>query len=320
MKLGILTAVYEKLMLEPMLAKVAELGIEQIELGTGGWPRSAHVSVDDLLASKDCSREFLGTLSHFGCTISALSCHGNPIHPNPSIAARYDEAFRKSVLLAERLGVPTVVTFSGCPGDAAASKTPNWVTTPWPPEFGELLEWQWEKIAIPYWREAGEFARSHGVRVAIEAHPGFLVYNVETLHRLRNATSEAIGINFDPSHLYWQGMHIPTAIAALKGTIFNVHAKDVAFSRHNMDTNGVLDTKSYLRVSERSWSFRTVGFGHGEVEWREILSALRMAGYDGVVSIEHEDPLASTDEGVRMAVELLKRIMFREPAAEAWWV
>jgi sugar phosphate isomerase/epimerase len=319
MKLGLFTAVYGALPLETMLDKVAELGIEQLELGTGGWPGDAHVAVDDLLASRDRSREFLGRLSDHGCTISALSCHGNPLHPDVPTAAQYDETFRRTVLLAERLHVHTVVTFSGCPGDASQSKVPNWVTTPWPPEFGELLEWQWEKVAIPYWSEAGEFARSHSVHVALEAHPGFLVYNVETLHRLRNATSETIGINFDPSHLYWQGVHIPTAIAALGKAIFHVHAKDVSLYRHNVDTNGVLDTKSYLRLNERSWNFRTIGFGHGEQEWRETLSALRMAGYDGVISIEHEDPLASTDEGIRMAVELLKRILFREPAAEAWW-
>ena len=251
--------------------------------------------------------------------ISALSCHGNPLHPVPEIAAEYDAVFRKTVQLAEKLNVQTVVTFSGCPGDAGQSRVPNWVTTPWPSEFAELLEWQWEVVAIPYWRNAAQFAESHSVRVALEAHPGFLVYNVETLQRLRSSTSNAIGINFDPSHLYWQGVHIPTAISALGNAIFHVHAKDVAMCRHNLDTNGVLDTKSYLRVSERSWNFRTIGFGHGEQEWGNTLSSLRMAGYDGAISIEHEDPLASVDEGVSMAVDLLKRILLRHPAAETWW-
>ena len=319
MKLGLFTSIYAALSLQDMLTTMSALGIEELELGAGGWPGSPHLPVDDLLASKERSSEYLQQLGDHGCGISALSCHVNPIHPVPAQAARYDEVFRKTVLLAERLHVPTVVTFSGCPGDQGKSTVPNWVTTPWPPEFAALLEWQWNSVAIPYWKATAEFCRSHGVRVALEAHPGFLVYNVETLQRLRNATSDQIGINFDPSHLYWQGVHIPSAIAALGKSIFHVHAKDVAMYRHNLDTNGVLDTKSYSRLTERSWNFRTIGFGHGEQEWRETLSSLRMAGYDGVISIEHEDPLASVDEGVGKAVDLLKRILFRAPAAEAWW-
>ena len=182
------------------------------------------------------------------------------------------------------------------------------------------MEWQWESVAIPYWSEAAKFAESHGVRIALEAHPGFLVYNVETMLRLCDATSSQIGINFDPSHLYWQGIHIPSAIAALGKAIFHVHAKDVAMYRHNLDRNGVLDTKGYQQIAERSWNFRTIGCGHGEKEWKEILGALRIAGYDGAISIEHEDPLLSIDEGITMAVDLLKRILPRAPAPKPWWV
>jgi sugar phosphate isomerase/epimerase len=319
MKLGLFTSVYSALSLDAMLNKVSALGIEQLELGSGAWPGNPHLPIDDLLANSSLAREFLNKLADHGCSISALSCHGNPLHPVAGTAAEYDAVFRKTVQLAEKLNVQTVVTFSGCPGDAGQSLIPNWVTTPWPPEFGELLDWQWEAVAIPYWQDAAQFAASHGVRVALEAHPGFLVYNVETLQRLRSSTSNTIGVNFDPSHLYWQGVRMPTAISALGDAIFHVHAKDVAMYRQNLDKNGVLDTKSYLRVRERSWNFRTIGFGHGEQEWGETLGSLRMAGYDGAISIEHEDPLASVDEGVSMAVDLLKRILLRQPAAEAWW-
>jgi sugar phosphate isomerase/epimerase len=303
-----------------MLERASALGIEQLELGAGGWPGSSHLPVDELLSSAQAAREYLAKLSDHGCTISALSCHGNPLHPDALTASNYDKVFRNAVLLAEKLNVPTVVTFSGCPGDHGPGKVPNWVITPWPPEFAELLEWQWESVAIPYWREAAKFAESHGVRIALEAHPGFLVYNVETMLRLCDATSSQIGINFDPSHLYWQGIHIPSAIAALGKAIFHVHAKDVAMYRHNLDRNGVLDTKGYQQIAERSWNFRTIGCGHGEKEWKEILGALRIAGYDGAISIEHEDPLLSIDEGITMAVDLLKRILPRAPAPKPWWV
>jgi sugar phosphate isomerase/epimerase len=226
---------------------------------------------------------------------------------------------RPSVCLARRLDVPAVVTFSGCPGDCDEAKHPNWITTPWPPEFLDVLAWQWEKKAIPYWRDAARFAADQGVKVALEAHPGFMVYNVETALRLREAAGPNLGVNFDPSHFFWQGVEVPAAIRALGAAIFHVHAKDVALDRQNVSVNGVIDTKSYRRMAERSWLFRSVGWGHDELEWKRILSALRLAGYDHVISIEHEDALASVDEGLRAAVDLLSRVVLTEPPVDAWW-
>jgi sugar phosphate isomerase/epimerase len=197
---------------------------------------------------------------------------------------------------------------------------PNWVVTPWPPENLEALDWQWEQRLIPYWKEAAQFAADSGIQVALEAHPGFCVYNPETLLRLRAATGPSLGINLDPSHLYWQGMDIPVAIDALRGAIFHVHAKDVALNPAKVAQNGVLDGKSYARMTERSWLFRSVGWGHGELEWKGIISALRLAGYDYVMSIEHEDALASIDEGLGSAVQMLSRVLLKDPPVEAWWV
>jgi len=227
--------------------------------------------------------------------------------------------FRKSVRLAEQMDVKVVVTFSGCPGDSDEAKHPNWITQPWPPEFLEVLDWQWEKKVIPYWRDAAKFAADHGVNVALEAHPGFVVYNVDTAIRLREAVAPNLGVNFDPSHFFWQGVDVPTAIRALGDSIFHVHAKDVALDRQNVAVNGVIDTKTYRRMAERSWLFRSVGWGHDELEWKRIVSALRMTGYDYVMSIEHEDALASIDEGLGAAVDLLSRVILTEPPVDAWW-
>jgi sugar phosphate isomerase/epimerase len=319
MKLGLFTPVYGHLCTSEMLKKVRALGnVQALELGTGGWPGSAHVDVA-ALEEPARAREFRSQVTDAGFTISALSCHNNPLHPDSPVAAEADGVLRKTITLAERLEVPVVVTFSGCPGESATARHPNWVTTPWPPEFLDVLNWQWEERAIPYWSEMNGFAGDHGVKVALEAHPGFLVYNVDTALRLRAAAGDRIGVNFDPSHLYWQGVDIPAAIRALGPAIFHVHAKDVALDRQNVAVNGVIDAKSYRRMNERSWLFRTVGWGHDEHEWRRMMSALRVAGYDYVVSIEHEDALASVDEGLRSAVEMLSRVLFAEPPAEPWW-
>src|SRR5262249_41865868 len=119
MKLGLFTPVYGKLSAPEMLAKVKALGkIQALELGTGGWPGHDHLDVDKLSSDAEAAQTFRKTIDQAGLTISALSCHGNPIHPDRKTAQAYDETFRKTVCLARRMNVPVVVTFSGCPGDS----------------------------------------------------------------------------------------------------------------------------------------------------------------------------------------------------------
>jgi sugar phosphate isomerase/epimerase len=320
MKLGVFTPVFGKLSFDDMLAKVVSLrDLQAIEIGTGAWPGSDHIDLDGLLTNQSKADAYKKRIADQGLIISALSCHGNPIHPDAAFARSHDETFRKTVRLAEMMAVPVVITFSGCPGDSDRATQPNWVTCPWPPYFLDLLEWQWEKKVVPYWREAGTFAADHGVRVALEAHPGFVVYNPETALKLRAAAGDNIGVNFDPSHFFWQGIDVPAAIRTLGPAIFHFHAKDVALDPQNVAANGVIDAKSYRHMAERSWLFRSVGWGHDELEWKRIASALRLAGYDYVMSIEHEDALASTDEGLGCAIAMLKRVLLTQPPVEAWW-
>jgi sugar phosphate isomerase/epimerase len=320
MKLGLFTPVFGKLSFDELLEQLKGYPqITALELGCGGWPGSSHIDVSALLVNPGDAKIYRTRVADAGLSISALSCHGNSVHPDPAIATNDHAIFRQTVRLAELLEVPVVVTFSGCPGASPADRTPNWITTAWPPEYLEGLDWQWNERLIPYWREAEQFAANSGVKVALEAHPGFSVYNPETLLSLRDATGPALGINLDPSHLWWQGVDIPTAIAALGDAIFHFHAKDVALNPANSARNGILDAKSYTRMRERSWLFRSVGWGHSEFEWKKIASALRLAGYDYVMSIEHEDALASTHEGLSSAIAMLMRVLLTEPPVEAWW-
>jgi sugar phosphate isomerase/epimerase len=214
-----------------------------------------------------------------------------------------------------------VIAFSGCPGDHPGARFPNWVTCAWPNDFLEILEWQWNERVLPYWSAEAAFAQENGVRIAFEMHPGFVVYNPETLLRLREAAGDAVGANFDPSHLFWQGIDPVEAIRTIgqAGALFHFHAKDTYLDAANVRVNGVLDAKQYDRVLERAWTFRTVGYGHGEAVWRDIVSALRVVGYDGAISIEHEDILLSIDEGLEKAVRFLQGLLFREERPEAWW-
>jgi sugar phosphate isomerase/epimerase len=227
---------------------------------------------------------------------------------------------RQTILLAEKLGVPVVVDFSGCPGDSLDAKQPNWVTCPWPPEYGELLEWQWNEVVPPYWEEHGKFAADHGVKIAIEMHPGFVAYSPETMLKLRSIAGPSVGCNFDPSHLFWQQIDPIAAVRILGDAIFHVHAKDTQLYSANLSSTGVLDTKPYTDERHRGWIFRTCGYGHGESWWREFVSTLRMFGYDNVLSIEHEDSLLAPEEGLTKAATFLNSIVIREQPAAAWWV
>jgi len=221
--------------------------------------------------------------------------------------------------VAEKLGVDTVITFSGCPGDHPGAKKPNWVTCAWPPEYLDVLKYQWEEVLIPYWKKAAEIAAGYGVtKIALEMHPGFCVYNTSSLLRLREAVGPAIGANFDPSHLIWQGMDPSACARALEGAIYHFHAKDTKIT-HNAATNGVLDIRHYGDEANRSWLFRTVGYGQSTEMWKDLFSTLRLCGYDGAISIEHEDSLMSPREGLEKAIAFLKEtIMFEDKGSVTW--
>lgn len=319
MRIGVFIALWGNLPFEQALDSAVEAGVSAVEIGAGGYPGSPHLDVDALLESETKRGEVLGEIEQRGLMLSALSIHNNPVHPDPAVAQEADDTFRKAIRLAELLDVPVVNTFSGLPGGAPGEKLPNWVTCPWPPHFLDILDYQWNEVTIPYWQEAAQFAADHGRKVAFEMHPGMLVYNVETLLRLREAGGEALGCNFDPSHLWWNGVDPVRAIRRLGDAIFHVHGKDVYVDRANVEVNGCNDNKPYGEMPDRAWTFRSIGYGHGVKDWKDIISALRMVGYDYVISIEHEDALMSTGEGLRKGVALLKEAGIFEEAGEMFW-
>ncbi len=314
MKLCVLANLFGDLTLDQTLAKLKPLGVEAVEIGAGGFPGKAQCDPDILLNDESKLQEFMDTFKKYDIELAALSCHGNPVHPNKEIAEMFDRDFRNTVLLAEKVGVDTVITFSGCPGGSPEDKTPNWATCAWPDDFLGVLDYQWNEVLIPYWKEAAAFAESHGVtKIAFEMHPGFCVYNPETLMKLRNAVGPVLGANFDPSHLVWQGIDPVAAIRYLGDAIYHFHAKDLRVDDINTSLNGVLDTKHYTDELNRSWVFRAVGYGHDVKWWKDIASALRLVGYDKVMSIEHEDSLMSIEEGLSKAVEVMKECIIKDP-------
>ncbi len=321
MKLSVLANLYGSKPLDEALKTISSLGVHSVEIGAGGYPGKDHCNPAELLADESKYNDFVATFKKYDVEICALACHGNPVHPNKEIAKSFHDDMVNAILLAEKLGVDTIIGFSGCPGSDPDAKLPSWVTCPWPDDFLATLEYQWNEVMIPYWKKMVEFAKAHKVtKIALEMHPGFCVYNPETLLKLRAAVGDVIGANFDPSHLIWQGMNPVAAIRALAGAIYHVHAKDTKIDDINTSVNGVLDTKHYGDELNRSWIFRTVGYGHGEEYWRALVSTLRLVGYDKVLSIEHEDSLMTIDEGLKKAVDFLDKVMIKEekPCGMRW--
>jgi len=321
MKLGVFTVLLAEKPLEEALDYIASKGLEAVEIGSGGYPGNSHCNLDELLSDNGKLKAFKKAVQSRGLTISALSCHGNPLHPQEQIAKPFHDTFIKTVDLAEKLEVPVVNTFSGCPGDHEGAKYPNWPVSPWPVDYQEILTWQWENKVIPYWSEAGKYAEDRNVRIGLELHGGFSVHTPGTLLRLRNEAGNVIGANLDPSHMWWQGIDPVQAVHILgrEGAIHHFHAKDTSIDPVNVNKHGVTDMQSFTQVLDRAWQFRTVGFGHDLKTWADIISALRLVGYDYVVSIEHEDGLMSVNEGLTKAIGNLQQVIHKEPLGNMWW-
>jgi len=310
--IGVFDPVYDHLSLDEMLDKITAIGIEAVEMGTGGYPGTKHCPVADLLADPAKANAWKKKFEDRNILLATFSCHGNPVHPDPGRAKQDDEAFRRTVLLAERLEVPVIVTFSGCPGGSPSDKMPNWATYRWPPEYDQVLKWQWKERVIPYWKEATKFAREHGVRkIALEMHPGFVVYNPATLMKLREAVGEEIGVNCDLSHLFWQGCDPIEVIHFLgkQGAIYHAHMKDTVIVKDVAARYGVLNFPEDLaKAAEGSVFFRAVGYGHGAQLWKDVVKAYMEIDFQGIMSIENEDPILPGEVGVERAAFVLKNV------------
>jgi sugar phosphate isomerase/epimerase len=314
MQVGLITDSVGSMPFEEALDFAASLGLTSVEVATGNWSESPHANLEELVSSPGARDAFSRAITERGLSLTALNANGNQLHPVTGRA--HDRVVRNTIDLAARLEVPVVVLMSGLPG-ARGEQTPNWITTSWPPETLEVLSYQWDEVAVPYWLDLAQYARARGVRLAIEMHARQLVFNPTTLLRLREAAGgDVIGANLDPSHLMWMGADILSVIRGLGDAIFHVHAKDARIERQNSAINGILDTLPPAAAAHRSWNYVTLGLGHagGGEFWKEFVYGLRAVGYDGPLNIEHEDVLVSSQEGVRRSADILRGAILTEAA------
>ena len=308
MKLGMVSDSLANLSFDELVKTASELGLQMLEFPCGNWSDAPHVKLDLLLENANERQKFIGAIRDQGLEISALNCSGNQLAPNERGKA-HDAVVHKTMKLASLFGVKRIVMMSGLPA-APGDSSPNWITVSWPLETTQILNYQWEQVAIPYWRDLVRFAADLGIeKICIEPHGHQLVYNVETILRLREAAGPMVGANFDPSHMMWMGGDPLAAIRRLGDSIYHVHAKDTRIDRENSALTTVLETRTGDRVRERAWNYVTLGFGHDESWWREFVLLLRQGGYDDVLSIEHEDVSMSPLDGVKKTITLLSSII-----------
>ena len=313
MKIGLVTDSLGHLPRDEMLDTAQRLGIEGVEFNAANWTSAPHMNLKGLLGSAPERRDLLTAVKTRGLDIIALNANGNQLHPTEG--EKQSEALYDTIRLAGAIGVETVVLMSGLPEGAPGDKMPNWVVASWPPETQTMLKYQWEDRLLPYWRKLAAFAKEQGVKnLAVELHGSQLVYNVPGLLRLRTEIGPMVGANLDPSHLMWMGADPLAAIDALGSAILHCHAKDTFINAPVCATTSRLENGSLMNVPGRAWSYITLGYGHDEKWWKDFCYRLRMVGYDGWLSIEHEDVMLSREEGVKKSVALLRAVAPSEPS------
>tara|TARA_E500000331_G_C17214482_1_gene695261 strand:- start:288 stop:1247 length:960 start_codon:yes stop_codon:yes gene_type:complete len=307
MKLGFVSDSLSGMLFQEMLDHATRMGVSGIEVNTGGWSTAPHFNLALMKQSAEARKSFLKAFNERELEVISLNANGNPLHPTDPAQG---ECLRDTIRVAGEMGIKTVCTMSGLPAGNETDTMPNWIVSSWPPETQEILNYQWEEVLFPFWTEIVALAKENGVeRIALELHGNQCVYNVPTLLKLRKVVGSIVGANLDPSHLFWMGADPLVATEALGEAVFHVHAKDTLLNGPVQAINSLLENGSLMDIPARSWSYITLGFGHGEEWWRQFCYRLKMAGYDGWLSIEHEDVLLNSLEGLEKSVALLQAVM-----------
>jgi sugar phosphate isomerase/epimerase len=293
----------------------ADRGVTSFELGVGGWRQGRHVDLDLVLRESTACQQLLADFEEFGISLACVNAAGNPLHPNPAIAASHVSAIRGAIELADRLGVERVVTMSGCPGGPDGGRLP--IFAPWAlnPDCEDLWNWQWEERVGPFWKELGRTALAEHPRVqlCIELHAGAAAYNPASFRRLSKAAGGRLRLNFDPSHFWWMGIDPLAILPELGDQVGWMHGKDTLLRGTAIRREGIFDFRYGADGEDVPWRFASVGDGHSDEYWRELFGAAREAGYDGPVSIEYEEPPPrdgpSIEAGVERSLRALRRIL-----------
>ena len=299
MKLGLLTAPFEDSNLEDVAEWAGSNEFSALEIAC--WPASggekrryagtSHINVDGLTAEQ--GSEIIGQLADKGIEISGLGYYPNPLHADADHRDEVIGHLKKVITAAGLMGIDVVNTFVG--GDRTLNFDQNWTRA--------------TDIITPIVRHAEE----SGVRLCFENCPMIfsydewpgghnIAYSPKAWRRIFEKWGDAVGMNFDPSHLIWQFIDQTRFIKEFGPRMAHVHAKDVMIDHDGLYENGVMSTGMGWQVPRLC--------GLGDVNWPDFFSGLYRAGYDGPVIIEHEDRLfEGPDEKVKRGFLLARDVL-----------
>jgi sugar phosphate isomerase/epimerase len=287
MRVGLFTDGLAQLALDDVLDWLEEVlpDVRDLELGTGGFSPAPHCSVDRLSSDSSEARAWLDRIETRGFRVAALNANGNPLE-NPG----HDRALRTTIELAATVGLDTVACMSGGRPELSGGA--------WFPGVEGAVERYWRERVLPYWTEISALANDArpSLRLCLELEPGSAAYNVSTVERLLEVAPN-IAVNVDPSHFFWQGIDPLAATAQLGARIGFAHGKDTMLDEGRVALDGVLDRSA--------WRYASVGYGHPAGWWTAFVSALQEAGYDEVVSVEHEDDAVAPEDGIATSARAL---------------
>ena len=318
MKIGVFSDSLAKLPRREMFAWCAERGITDVELGVGAWGPWPRPHLDLATIGERKERDKLaGELKEHGLRLAAVNGAGNLLHPDPVKRKDAQTRFRAAVDLAVAFGVKRVVTMSGCPagpGGGGLGIFPCWATSA---DDERLFDWQMENEIGPFWRQTSDWLAKEApeVMVCLEMHAGLTVFNAASFEVLTGYVGRNIGLNMDPSHFWWQGIDPLTVVEAFGDRIGWMHGKDTLLYPERIRQHGVLHFAPPSDPSKAPWHFAPVGEGRADAEWTALINAVRKAGYDDVISIEHEDPRYDGEEGTSRSIAGLRRALGQQQRA-----
>lgn len=318
MKLGINTHFIMKLDFDPGLKFCQNIGVTAIEIAAMGPSAKKYCHVEKLLADKGELNRWLDIYAAHEIEIYSFSGHGTPLYPDPKVQQSYSKEFRRVCELMGRTGVTRMALVAGLPEACEGDEFPNWIVNTDLPFLRDALEWQWEKRLIPFWKEHGKIASDHGVTLCFEMQVLDMIHSPVKLRRLRDEVGPVVACNYDISHMWVQHIDPFEAIHYLGDLIQNVHLKDTLIHAPNCRLRGMFDTTSPDHYAERSWTFTIPGWGHGEQTWRQVITALRFIGYEGILSLEMEGDYIEIIEGLEKAASFMRPILMKNPPGLAW--
>lgn len=277
MFVGLLTNCFRERPLDEVIDFCAAHGVQGVEI----YASQGYSVLDPTTVTAARAKEIAQRCADKGVAITAVANYANPFAPDPAARATVADAFKKTIDLCNLLGTDVFCTMVGMPLG------------------GKSREDTIKELVPEFWPGVVAHAKQAGVKIAFENWVGTVIMNILQWRMVfQLLPQDHVGLNFDPSHLIWQQIDYIGAVHEFGPRIFHVHAKDTEIRQHDLRVCG---------NHGRFWRYVIPGLG--AVDWGQFIGALRTVGYNGTLSIEHEDGTVGIEEGIIMAERFLRQFL-----------